>query len=135
MNVYELLKLVNEAGEYRLADIAMRLAAKNEILFLELASEAGLNVPAVTYDVVGNPITVQPHQFAQIRDAYNSNGGRQKVAAIKVARQVCVDRFNDSLGLKEAKDLVEHLMEIGKLPKNPEPPRQWMFHDEHGHPY
>lgn len=114
MNVYELLKLVNSAGEHRLVDIALRLAAKNESLFIELAGEAGLDVPATVYNVNGLEVSVLPWQWVQIRDAYNNNGGGQKVASIKVAREVC------GLGLKEAKDLVEHLMEIGRLVR-PEP--------------
>lgn len=115
MNAYELLRLVTDAGEYRLADIALRLAAKNEPLFIELASEAGLSVPSTSYNVNQYlNVVLEPHNWVKIRDAYNGNGGGQKVAAIKVARDVC------NLGLKDAKDFIEHLMEIGRLIK-PEP--------------
>lgn len=113
MTNYLLLKLIADAGEYRLADIALRLAAKNEALFIELASEAGLEVPTATYEVNANlRTTVHPHQMSQIKEAYERDH-YGKVPAIKVAREVL------GLGLKDAKDLVEHLMAIGVLPKKP----------------
>jgi hypothetical protein len=118
MASYDLLKLIAFAGEHRLLDVAVRLAAKNEALFLELASESGMDVPPTTYELSnGQSFVVYQHQFAKVREAYNSDGGGRKVQAIKCARDVCEDRFGDHLGLKDAKDLVEHLMKIGRLEK------------------
>lgn len=118
-NNYALLKLISDAGEYRLSDIAIRLAAKNEGLFLELASEAGLDVPATTVYVGLDQYTILPHQMAAMKEAYSpAGGGYNKVAAIKVARDT-MGKDGAVLGLKDAKDLVEHLMESGYLPKPP----------------
>lgn len=113
MASYDLLKLIATAGADRLSDIAIRLAAKDEALFVELASDSGLPVPTVAYNINGSNVELSPQGWAKIRDAYNAHSGGQKVAAIKVARDVC------NLGLKDAKDFVEHLMEIGRLTSPP----------------
>lgn len=136
-NNYALLKLIMDAGEYRLSDIALRLAAKNEGLFLELASEAGLDVPATTVTVGLDQYTILPHQMAKMKEAYApAGGGYNKVAAIKVARDVMGPAPGVVLGLKDAKDLVEHLMEAGYLPKPPPvDPYARSYADPDGRPY
>jgi len=117
---YDVLKVIARAGEYTLADIAVRLAATNVSLFLELAAASGCDVPPVTYIVNGDERAVYPDVMATIKAAYGrpyeTGFGYNKVAAIKEARVAL------NLGLKEAKDLIEHMMEKGALPTHPSPP-------------
>ena len=141
---YEVLKVVARAGEYMLADIAVRLAGRDINLFLEIAAEAGLDVPATTYIVNGDERVVYPDVMAALKTAYcrayDGGFGYNKVSAIKEARQLM------NLGLKEAKDLIEHMMEKGALPTAPQRPeptaaslgellRDHVDHDPNGRRY
>jgi hypothetical protein len=140
MASYEILKLIANAGDYRLADIAIRLASKNEGMFLALAAEAGCDVPALPITVGLDTYAILPHQLAAMREAYlqqyAGGGGYNKVAAIKVAREVMGPAPGKILGLKEAKDLVEALMSDGHLPVHPTVGSSYSVdHDPNGRPY
>lgn len=139
MASYEILKLIASAGDYRLADIAVRLAAKNEGMFLALAAEAGCDVPALPVTVGSDSYAILPHQLAAMREAYlkqyAGGGGYNKVAAIKVAREIMGPAPGKTLGLLEAKNLIEHLMQEGHLPLHPPVDPYRVDHDPNGRPY
>lgn len=113
---YEALKVIRNSTTEQLADIALRFAAKYPQEFLSF-------VPSPTRSTFKYQVPMSA-QIVDIRECdlwalsekmpphQPANG---KVSAIKVARELW------GLGLKEAKDLVEGLLDRKVLPSYPAP--------------
>ena len=115
---YEVLKWIRGADAATLADIAVRMASHDEALFLRAVEESGTSFETRTYIVAGMARTINAKQLNELIAV--GNGPDKKVATIKVARELL------DLGLKDAKDLVEHLMEEGTLAKMRRPPEPYV---------
>lgn len=119
---YEVLKWIREANANALADVAIRVAAMNPDLFLQAVEESGTSFDNRTFVVQGQVRIVNAKDLDKLVAC--GDGPDKKVACIKLARELL------DLGLKDAKDLIEHMMEEGTLAKvrrPPDPPytRSW----------
>ena len=119
---YEVLKWIRDANAADLADIAVRVCAINPDVFLQAVEESGTSFDNRTYVVQGQVRTINAKDLDKLVAC--GDGPDKKIACIKLARELL------DLGLKDAKDLIEHMMEEGTLAKvrrPPDPPytRSW----------
>lgn len=105
---YDTLKFIRTANADQLADIALRLAAVNEELFLAAVQDAGIVLTIRVIEVNGFAHKLDINGLQKLVDQAEVGN---KVRSIKHAREIF------GLGLKDAKDLVEHLMVEGTLKK------------------
>ena len=124
---YEVLKWIRGADAATLADIAVRMASHDEALFLRAVEESGTSFETRTFIVMGMARTINAKQLNELIAC--GNGPDKKVACIKLARELL------DLGLKDAKDLIEHLMEEGTLAKVRRPPEPYVRSWEHERNY
>lgn len=124
---YEVLKWIRDANAADLADIAVRVCAINPDVFLQAVEESGISFTNRTFIVQGMARTINAKDLNKL--VVCGDGPDKKVACIKLARELL------DLGLKDAKDLVEHLMEEGTLAKVRRPPEPYIRPWEHERNY